>query len=517
MGKRAVLSFMTILLAFATGPDTVQGRVELTHFTTVYLPAASQQRPEYDGGSVEKIAYDADGRLIYAVGEEVFHVIRFQEPDTLAIALTRYEDNVEFTDVKFCGGHVFMTVRNQTNPRDGVLRIYKGFTAGQADPFELVDEIPVGMQPDMVSVRENCRTLLVAVEGELFVDGASVVDPEGEIVIIHFPDNFTRDQATIKRLDLNAYNDRYDSLKATGVRFVYTGNGNKFSNDLEPEYITIDESSNKAYAVFQENNAIAEINLETDNITNMYGLGYKQWGYLDASDRDDGIQITYWPIRAWYLPDTLTFHQWEGRKLLFTANEGDAKEYDTPSFDETIRGADIAKSSLGDDIHEIVQDAIDKDSKLGRLQFSKIDGIDQSGKYNALYTYGARSFSIWDVTNPADDKPLPRVFDSGSQFEEMIALHCPYLFNRDDDDVDARSDNKGPEPESIAVGKMNDRLYIFIGIERPGIIAVYSIGSHASQAQFETIFCEGIPDESKPIRDLFDERKIYSMDPEDIR
>ena len=80
---------------------------------------------------------------------------------------------------------------------------------------------------------------------------------------------------------------------------------------------------------------------------------------------------------------------------------------------------------------------------LGRLKFSRYDGKDSSGKYHALYTIGGRSFSIWDVTSGLgkDTSALPRLFDSGSQIEELTALHCPHLFNRDEDVVDGRSDN----------------------------------------------------------------------------
>ena len=49
-----------------------------------------------------------------------------------------------------------------------------------------------------------------------------------------------------------------------------------------------------------------------------------------------GISITFWPIRAWYQPDTIRFHRWAGRRLIFSANEGDAKNYD--HFSETSRG-----------------------------------------------------------------------------------------------------------------------------------------------------------------------------------
>ena len=45
--------------------------------------------------------------------------------------------------------------------------------------------------------------------------------------------------------------DRYDELKPTGVRFVYRANNNRLSNDLEPEYVAVDEENNKAYVCLQ--------------------------------------------------------------------------------------------------------------------------------------------------------------------------------------------------------------------------------------------------------------------------
>ena len=42
--------------------------------------------------------------------------------------------------------------------------------------------------------------------------------------------------------------------------------------------------------IFQENNAIAEIDIEAETIRNIYPLGWKDWlrSGLDASDRDGG-------------------------------------------------------------------------------------------------------------------------------------------------------------------------------------------------------------------------------------
>ncbi|RMF11906.1 MAG: alkaline phosphatase, partial [Alphaproteobacteria bacterium] len=59
-------------------------------------------------------------------------------------------------------------------------------------------------------------------------------------------------------------------------------------------------------------------------------------------------------------------------------------------------------------------------------------------------------------------------------------------FNSDNDTAnsgDKRSDNKGPEPEGVAVGEIAGRTYAFIGLERVGGIMIYDV-SDPEQPQF---------------------------------
>ena len=42
-----------------------------------------------------------------------------------------------------------------------------------------------------------------------------------------------------------------DDYQNNGVRFVYRDHGNKWSNDVEPEYVAMDESGDKAYVCLQ--------------------------------------------------------------------------------------------------------------------------------------------------------------------------------------------------------------------------------------------------------------------------
>jgi hypothetical protein len=96
--------------------------------------------------------------------------------------------------------------------------------------------------------------------------------------------------------------------------------------------------------------------------------------------------------------------------------------------------------------------------------------VEGDGDYEALFTLGGRSFSIWSTDGT-------QVYDSGSEFEHIVAASNPLFFNASNDDrnFDSRSDNKGPEPEGLAVGMVGERRYAFIGLERMGGVIAYDI------------------------------------------
>ena len=62
------------------------------------------------------------------------------------------------------------------------------------------------------------------------------------------------------------------------------------------------------------------------------------------------------------------------------------------------------------------------------------------------------------------------VFDSGDAFEQITRSAYPAQFNASNNNTtrDNRSDNKGPEPEGVAVGRVGPRDYAFIALERIG-------------------------------------------------
>ena len=86
-------------------------------------------------------------------------------------------------------------------------------------------------------------------------------------------------------------------------------------------------------------------------------------------------------------------------------------------------------------------------------------------------TYGGRSFSIVDSQGN-------QVFDSADVIERIIAEQFPTLFD------DSRSDNKGAEPEGLTIGKVGDKTYAFVALERSNITLAFDISDpgHVSYA-----------------------------------
>ncbi len=204
---------------------------------------------------------------------------------------------------------------------------------------------------------------------------------------------------------------------------------------------------------------------------------------LDASDRDGTpsggrINITPQPVFGMYMPDGIASYTVDGRKYFITANEGDDRD-DFINPDETIRVG--ASGYVLDPTSFPNAAALKNNAALGRLTVSAIDGdIDGDGDIDRIQAYGARSFSIWDEAGN-------RIFDTGDALELITAAQVPALFNSDGaaGSFDTRSDNKGPEPEGVAIGEVRGRLYAFVGLERVGGFITYDV-TDPTRPQFVT-------------------------------
>jgi len=94
--------------------------------------------------------------------------------------------------------------------------------------------------------------------------------------------------------------------------------------------------------------------------------------------------------------------------------------------------------------------------------------------HRAIVAFGARSFSILRASD------MQMVYDSGDDFEQQTLKYNPDWFNVDIEapdelTMDGRSDNKGPETESVVVGTVGEQQYAFIGSERTGGFFIYNV------------------------------------------
>ncbi len=382
---------------------------------------------------------------------------------------------------------------------------------GTIDP-RAAQGIVVGSLPDSVHFSPDGKTVLTANEGEprdyCLTDGAlpTTTDPHGSVSII----DVTAKTLTATTLDFSYLNTRAADIRTAGGR-IY-GPGATVAQDMEPEYIAISADSKKAYVTLQENNSVAEIDIPSKKIVRVLGLGYKDFNAagngLDPSDQDSssngGINIANWPVKGMYQPDAIAaFTDAAGDHYFATANEGDAREYKCllgGLSSASAQAEDSRVSSVGVD-GTILSSTLATNANLGRLGMTRFAPATYTNSgtattatsatdFTSLYTLGARSLSIWK--SPAGTTEVAGatlVADTGDTIERKIAEILPNYFGADwntstgtPNNKDTRSDNKGPEPEGLAVGKVFGRTVAFVGLERIGGVMAFDISNPTKPA-----------------------------------
>jgi hypothetical protein len=341
----------------------------------------------------------------------------------------------------------------------------------------VLGDVVVGALPDMITFTPDGKRVLVANEGEPSGYGPGFTDPEGTVSVI----DVSRGVESLSQADVipAGFAEFNGAVLDPSIRIF--GPGSTVAQDLEPEYITVSDDSQTAWVTLQENNAIGELDIANGVFTRLVGLGFKDHSLpgagLDGSDRDGpgsggsslgAINIKTWPVLGMYLPDAIASYRIEGETFLVTANEGDAREW--PGLVEEVR---VSALTLNPTVFSNGA-ALQNEDAIGRLTVTSAgantDGNASNG-VERLLVLGGRSFSIWKPDGT-------QVFDSGDQFEQVTAEDLPSQFNSSNDSntsFDTRSDNKGPEPEGVAVEKLWGRWYAFIALERIGGVMVYDV------------------------------------------
>ncbi|WP_312768528.1 choice-of-anchor I family protein [Epilithonimonas sp.] len=423
--------------------------------------------PSSNGNSsTEIVVHDPATQRLFTISSltDVFDIIDFSNPTTPTVIKT--------VDMKPYGGITSIAVKN------GILAVASpnGTDAQSNGSVVFFDtngnfqkQLTVGVLPDMVTFTPDGKKVMTANEGE--PNDAYTVDPEGSISIIDISSGVANiSQANVTTLSFAGYNTQEAAFIASGGRKVKSTS--TLAQDLEPEYIAISSDSQKAWVSCQENNGIIEVDLTTNSLGNLWGLGKKDMSLpgngFDASDNNGEILIANWPVKAYYNPDAMASFKIGNTNYLVTANEGDEK--DLGGFSErTTVGANGYVLNPNNFPNAPILKA---SHNLGRFRVTNVNGNTNSNpNFEEINALGARSFSIFN----ADTKQI--VYDSGDQFERYIAANHPLIFNADNEanGAKARSRAKGPEPEGVALGTIGGQTFAFITLERTGGVMVYNV------------------------------------------
>jgi hypothetical protein len=363
-------------------------------------------------------------------------------------SLIQHIDTTSFgsiNSVAIHNGVAAFAMESTTRTDAGTIRFFDTTTRALSTG---INSVTVGALPDMITFTKDGSKLLVANEASPTVYGNPAVDPAGSVSII---DMSTRTVAATAG---------FAGVAQTGSN-IRTNTG----MDFEPEYITVNAAGTKAYVSLQEANAMGVLDLTTNTFSSVIGLGVKDFSaagnFIDPNDRDyvsgsSGPTKTVLrtsAVKGLYQPDGMAAYEANGQTLIVMANEGDTREDDG----DKARASTIAGTP----------------TDIKRLNVSTTDSTTGN-----LVTFGTRSFSIRDEAGNI-------VFDSGSQLDAKAIELGIY--------DDARSDDKGVEPEGVELMLIGDRTYAFIGLERTtkSAIAIYDVTDPANASFIDMIVTDG--------------------------
>lgn len=396
------------------------------------LPAVYSKRRANRG--FEAIAYDSNTHMIYAwIQTPMYNPDSSTKNDSDVIRILQIDAN----NGTPTGEYVYLLERNK----------YDGYAASRVD--KIGDAVYIGDGKFLVAER----------------DSSSPDNVHGKKYIFEIDTNFATNVLGMEFTDMTLEQMTADDLMTAGIKTV---NKIKMLNTPSIGYVSSDKLEGVSLVPG------GKIALMNDNDFGLAGAGITDNSVLgivsfaddysfDASNRDDEINIVAHPTYGMFMPDAIATYNVDDVDYIVTANEGDSRDYDGYSEEERVKDLELNPDYFPN------AEALQEDEDLGRLKTTTANGdLDNDGVFEQIFSYGARSFSIFDMYGNL-------VFDSANEFELTIAAEEPEIFNQDEGDFDDRSDDKGPEPEAVAIGQIEDHTYAFIGLERQNSIMVYDI------------------------------------------
>lgn len=421
--------------------------------------------------SAEIVAHDPSTQRLYianSIGAKL-DILNFANPanPTLITSINMMPTYGNINSVTVRDSVVACAIENSGNPQDSGKIVFFDYNG------VFIKQVKVGAMPDMITFNYAGTKVITVCEGE--PNTAYTNDPDGSVCVVDISGGVANvTQANVTFITFTAFNGQETSLRASGVR-IY-GPFNMASKDFEPEYITLTNHDSIGWVTLQENNALAKIDMITNTVTQIIPLGYKNYmsanNALDASNQTTGIALMNAPVYGMYQPDAISHFMVNNQYYLITANEGDARAWSGLNEEARISSLTLDATAFP------YGTQMKQNTFLGRLNVTnRLGDTDNDGDFDQLYTYGARSFSIWNGTTGA------QVYDSGDRLERVTSTHPVYapLFNMSNGTgtgtLKDRSDDKGPEPEGTAVGEINGDPFAFVALERTGGVIMFNVNT----------------------------------------
>lgn len=384
------------------------------------------------GQSAEIVAFDSLTNSLWVAGVAGVDVLNASNGNLIQHINTSIYGSINSVAIhNGIAAFAIESTADRTQP--GVVKLFDTTTLALSGG---INSITVGALPDMLTFSPDGSRLLVA--NEATPTNYSGYDPVGSVSIIDMGSRMVATTVTFNNAPVSGSNLRPKSV---------------IGMDFEPEYIAVSPDGSKAFVTLQEANGVGVINLNTNQVEQVVGLGAKDFSqpgnYIDPSDRDGKIELRPVNVKGLYQPDGVAAYEANGKTYMVLANEGDTRE-----------------------------DEADKKRLGGSGDASRLNVAVPDTTPGNVVTFGARSFSIRDQYGNL-------VFDSGNQLDaKAIALG---IYD------DGRSDDKGVEPEGVELLEINGRTIAFIGLERTlkSAVAVYDITDPLNVSYLDMIVTDG--------------------------
>lgn len=508
--KKFPLSLLAVLTAsalFAAGQLPAQANEATMKITEISSIASG------DGeGSAEIATYHAGSKRIFATNGvkntiDIFDISDVANPKKVgSVALSPYGDDV--TSVA-AGKDVVVAVVNVSDkfsatgvPTTTNGKIVVFDTAGKV----LSSPDVLGVLPDSVSFAPNGTTALVAIEAQPVcakddpataakedADYTKASDPVGGVTVVDLSNPAS---PVLKFAGFDQFTVAEMRAKGIAVSSVV----NDVAKDFEPEFAAAVDN-NYAYVTIQEANAIGKLNIQTATFESVTRAFESKVSLVarDTSDRDSGAGPRYYPnVVGASQPDAIAGFKIGSGNYFLTANEGDAREY-------TCLNDDLRASALKVDPRRFPDwKTLSGSAALGRAKVNPTMGDkDGDGDIDTIHLRGSNSMTmyrngvaIWDSAELLDKIQTAAFGVANINGSHSLSADKATMNYVGQD----RSDDKGAEPEGVAIGVVGNSRIAILGLERMTALAVFDITEPRRPVFIEWL--QMLPTKATPAKDV---------------